>query len=129
MGFLLLCIGIASLLFLIKIEKKGVHSPGKIISYETSSRGYKTPVVEYKTIEKNSILNKPFLYASTNIDPDKSKIDKEVLVQYDSDKPERFILVEEKIFTSVIHVVVLVIGLLFTVLGVCNLLGVIKFGK
>lgn len=50
LGTLFVYIGFKALVFLNKISKKGVCWTGEIIDYESDSKGYKTPIVEFTTM-------------------------------------------------------------------------------
>lgn len=59
-GSLVFSYGIESLLFLNYITKSGIESIGKIKSYESDDEGYKTPIIEFTTLEEQRISAKPY---------------------------------------------------------------------
>src|SRR5688572_8193683 len=80
-----------------KIQRKGIECTGEIVSYQANAKGYKTPVISFTAIDGQIICATPFVYASSSFDILKSgnkNIGKKVLVLYDRDNPERFILKE-----------------------------------
>ena len=123
------CIGIYAVIFLKRIQEKGIACTGKILSYETGSEGYKTPVVEFTPLGGAPITGTPFVYASTDLSKIRSykkQIDQEVLISYDPDDPKKFILSQEKGFNYFFLVIVILFGSIFIVVGLCSLLGYIK---
>jgi len=121
-----------AILFLKKIKQKGISCTGKILSFESGSRGYRTPIVEFTPIGGELIAGKPFFYASTDLSKIRSyskMIDKEILILYDPDDPKKFILKREEGFNYVFLALVIVIGLLFLILSICSFIGYIKIGE
>lgn len=78
-----------------KIQNKGIECTGKIVSFQMASGGYKTPIIEFTTLDGQTITEAPFVYISTKVTGIRSQdkiIDDEVLVAYDPDNPKKFIL-------------------------------------
>jgi hypothetical protein len=129
LGSLIFYIGIKSILFLKRIQEKGITCTGKILSFQADRKGYKTPVVEFTPVEGGSIAEKPFIYASTDLNKIRSykkMIDKEVLILYDPGDPKKFILADEKHFNYFVFVLLILAGLAFITLSICSLSGYIK---
>jgi hypothetical protein len=128
-GILIFHYGIDSFLFLNYITKSGIESIGKIQSYESDDEGYKTPIIEFKTLEKQLITAKPYYYASSDLSKFrtyKSNIDKNIAVLYSAENPEKFVIKTEKEFNYGTLVFAMVVGFLFIVIAIANLLGFIN---
>ena len=132
LGSLFVYIGIVALLFLKKIGETGVKVRGRILAYQASNRGYKSPVIEFTPTGGETVTAKPFVYASTDLSKVRSyskTIDTEVTVLYDPKDPTKFVLAGEQSFNYIVLTIVTLAGLFFVILGICIFLGYIKFGK
>ncbi|MEO8236939.1 MAG: DUF3592 domain-containing protein [Flavobacterium sp.] len=128
-GALALYYGIDNLTFLNYINKNGIESLGKILSYESDEEGYKTPIIEFQTLEGNFIKEKPYCYVSSDLSKFrtyKNDINKNITVLYSSERPEKFIIKTEKDFNYGSLIFVIAIGLIFIILTCGNLLGYIN---
>lgn len=56
----------------------------------------------------------------------KGMIDKPVMIIYDSNDPEKFVLKEDVGTNYLALILLFIVGLVFIMLGVCNLVGYIK---
>ena len=131
LGLMAIFIGIETVFFLKKIQTNGIECAGKIVGFETDSDGDRTPLVEFTTIKGESIKEKPSVYSSINVIEVftlNKMINKTVSVLYDPDDPKRFVFAKENGGNSFSIFIVILIGLTFVVLSICNLLGYIKFG-
>jgi|GEM_PF-846897 len=129
LGFLACYIGITEILFLNAIRKKGVECTGRILSYQAGTEGYKTPIIEFKTLHDEVISEKPSLYASSGLSKIRSykkMINKEVAVLYDPENPKKFILVDEIDFSYFALIFCTLIGLVFLIVSVGSILGYIE---
>jgi hypothetical protein len=131
-GSLVFYMGIMAVGFLKKIQNKGVEGVGRILSYQVGNRGYKTPIIEFTPVNGETVTAKPFLYASTDLSKIRSysnTTDTEIVVRYDPDDPNKFVLDGERSFNYIVFTVFILAGLFFIVLSICNFLGYIKFGR
>ncbi len=129
LGAIFFCMGTQSIFFLKKIKKKGVSCTGKIISYESDSEGYKTPIVEFTPFEGTLIAEKPIIYGSTDLSKIRSykkMIETEVSILYDPDDPKKFILTNENGFNYFMVILFGLLGLGFIVLSLFVFSGYIK---
>ena len=129
MGALVLYHGIESLMFLNYINKNGIESLGKILSYESDEESYKTPIIEFQTLEGKFIKEKPYYYASSDLSKFrtyKNDINKNITVLYSSERPEKFVIKTEKNFNYGSLIFVIAIGLIFIILACVNLFGYIN---
>lgn len=119
-----------TLTFFDYINKNGIKTNGKILSYEKDEDGHKTPIVEFKTLEGKLIAKKPYYHASSDFSIVKTyqnKINKIVNVVYNPKKPEMFIIETEKKFNYGSVIFMIVIGLIFLVIAIGRILGIINF--
>lgn len=96
-GFILSYFGINSFILLEKLDTNGIKCKGKILSFESDNEGYKTPVVEFNTLEGELITGKPVLHTSTDIDKIRSyngEVNTEVIILYQHEDPQNFILMD-----------------------------------
>ncbi len=131
LGLLIVLIGIEISLSLKKIQVNGIKSVGKIVGYNTDSDGDKTPIVEFLTINGELINASPLVYTSVNLIEVftlNRMINKSVSILYDSEEPKRFIFMNENGNNYFTIFIIILVGLAFAILSVCNLLGYIKFG-
>jgi len=129
LGSLAFYIGIETVLFLRKIQKKGIECTGKIIEYQPDDEGYKTPVVEFSPLSGGHIKEKPSFYASSDLSKIRSyknMIDQTVSVLYDPDDPKKFILTAEKEFNYFSLVLLFIVSSVFIIVSISSLLGYIK---
>lgn len=131
LGTLVSYIGLTSVVFLKRIAKKGIEWTGNIIEYESDSDGHKTPVIEFTTMTGESVKEKPFIYASTDLSKIrnyKNLINQSVPILYDPVNPQKFVLKKEEGFNYIILVILILAGLFFVGLSICWLSGYIKMG-
>jgi hypothetical protein len=130
-GSLVFYIGIMAVGLLKKLQEKGIESVGRILSYQVGNKGYKTPIIEFTPLAGEPITAEPFLYASTDLSKIRSysSLSTEVLVRYDPDDPKKFVLAGEKSFNYVVFTVLILAGLFFIVLSICNFLGYVNFAR
>lgn len=129
LGTFFLIFGISSWAFLCEIKKSGIKSVGKILNYESDNDGHITPIVNYKTVNGKVINKKPYLYVTANIGSIttyKSKINEEVPIVYNPNKPEKFILQEEMTLNKFGLIFFIIIGLTLFVVGLLDLIGIIN---
>ncbi|MEP7169252.1 MAG: DUF3592 domain-containing protein [Bacteroidota bacterium] len=126
LGTLLLFLAISSLSFLSQINKNGIESFGKIVSYESDNEGYKTPVIEFLSTEGKKITGKPLLHTSSDLDKFQSyqkNINKTIKIRYDPESPEKFIIKDNSNGFGLL--LTLIGGLIFTGISIGSLLGFI----
>ena len=104
-----------------KIQNKGIECTGKIVSFQITNGGYKTPVIEFTTLEGQNVIATPYVYMSTKV----TAIDNEILVAYDPDNPKKFILRKETASNYFAIILCSLICLAFIILSICSLLGYI----
>jgi Protein of unknown function (DUF3592) len=113
-----------------KITRTGIECTGNLVGIETDMEGDKSPVVEFTTLNGENVRGQPF--SNEAIDQSKlrsynSSINEEVPILYDPDKPEKFVLGYNRNVNHVIPVIFMLMGLFFVVIGMCGLLGYVKF--
>ena len=131
LGILVSYLGFASVMFLKKITETGIEWTGKIIEYQSDSKGHKTPLIEFTTMTGDIIKEKPFIYASTDLSKIRTYsnfIDQSVPILYDPDDPKKFVLKNESGFNYVVLTIFILVGLFFVGLSISYLLGYIKMG-
>ena len=129
LGSLATLIGIKSWIFIVDIQKNGIKSIGKILSYESDEDGHKTPTIEFKTKSGNQIKKKPYYYASTDLSKIrtyKNKINESVSVLYDKENPEKFVIGTELNFNYFSLILIILVGVVFLTVGTLSLLRVIQ---
>jgi len=120
---------INSLTFFEHINKNGIKTNGKILSYEKDEDGHKTPIIEVKTLEGKLITKKPHYYASTDLSIVKNyqnNINKNVEILYSPKKPEMFIIKTEKKFNYGSVILIIIISLIFSGISIGKILGIIN---
>jgi hypothetical protein len=130
LGMILIFFSVNSLTFFDFINKNGIKTNGKILSYEKDEDGHKTPIVEFKTLDGKLIVKKPHYYASTDFSIVKSyqnNINKIVEIVYSPKKPEMFIIETEKKFNYGSVIFMIVIGLIFLCFTIGKIMGIINF--
>lgn len=123
LGLLLCYMSTEYILFLKKVHRKGIESIGRILFFESDSDGHKTPMIEFTTIEGETILDKPFLYVSTDLSTIRSyknRNGKEVSIIYDPEDPKKFIIVGETSYNYIGIAISILVGLFFIVLSICG---------
>lgn len=129
LGILLMFFAISSLTFFAHLNKNGIKTTGKIVSYEKDEDGHKTPIIKFKTLEGNLITKKPHYYASTDLSIIKTyqnNINKNVEIVYSPKKPEMFILEKEKNFNYGSVILMIFISLIFSGIAIAKILGVLN---
>jgi len=129
LGIILMFFAVNSLTFFEYINKKGIKTTGKILSYEKDEDGHKTPIIEFKTLEGKLITKKPHYYASTDLSIVKNyqnKITKNVEILYSPKKPEMFIIETEKNFNYGSVIFIIIISLIFSGIAIGKILGIIN---
>jgi hypothetical protein len=127
LGTALLFYAVYSISSLNQINKNGIENLGKIVSYESDNEGYKTPVIEFEISEGKNFTGKPFLHTSSDLDKFLSyqkNINKTVKIIYNPDCPEKFILKDNFNYFGLI--ILIIVGLIFSVLSIGSLLGYIN---
>ncbi len=123
--------GIAAIIFLKNIAKKGIKWTGNIIEHHSDSDGHKTPLIEFTTMTGELIREKPYVYASTDLSKIrtyKNSINHSVPILYDPERPEKFVLANEKQFNYVTFFIFILAGLFFVGLSISSFLGYINMG-
>jgi hypothetical protein len=124
LGVLLLFYAINSVLFLNKLSKNGIESFGKILSYESDRKGYKTPIIEFQIAEGKYFAGKPYVHSSSDLDKFQSyseNINKRVKVIYNPESPEKFILKDGSNGCGII--ILIIVGLVLSAISIGNLIG------
>lgn len=124
-GALLLYNGIDSLLFLNYINENGIETLGKILFFESDEEGYKTPVIEFQTLEEKHVKAKPYYYASSDLSKFrtyKGEIQKNITVLYSPERPEKFVLKSEKEFNYSTIIMMIIIGLFCIIFATVRIL-------
>lgn len=130
-GFLVSFFGILAIAFLIKIKKKGIDCIGNIIGYETDSDGDKTPMIEFITFSGEIINERPFIFATTNLNiilPHKNSINQAIPILYDPDDPKKFVLKNDEGLNYFVFILFTLSGIFFVGLSIRWLLGYIDIG-
>ena len=128
-GPLVLYYSINSWRFLSNVKHNGIECEGIILSYEPDDEGHKTPIIEFETFENKIIKEKPYYYASTDLSiflKYQNNLNKKVLIIYDKENPEKFVLKTETNFNYGSLIFAIIISLIFITIGFANLLGYIK---
>lgn len=123
-GVILLSFAIYGIWFVNNIKKNGIERTGKIVSYESNRKGYKTPVIEFQIGEGDFFTGKPSIHSSSDLDKFRTyteNINKTVKIIYSPKSPENFILKDSSNDFAII--LFIVIGLVLTCFSVGNLLG------
>ena len=76
LGGILLFLSVKSMVMIEKLKKKGREQLGKYVDFNSDYKGYKTPVIEYKTHTGEVIQQEPQYYVSTDLDRFRSYRDK-----------------------------------------------------
>jgi hypothetical protein len=129
LGILLMYYSVNSLIFFDYINKKGIKTNGKILSYEKDEDSHKTPIIEFKTLEGNLITKKPHYYASTDLSIVKTyqnNINKNIEILYSPKNPELFIMEKEKKFNYGSVIFMIFGGLIFSGIAIGQIFGIIK---
>lgn len=125
-GLLMLLYGIQYFLFFKNIQKNGIETKGRILSYQSDNEGYKTPIIEFKTLENLEVKKEPYYYWSTDLSKFKSyknNINESVSILYDPKSPEKFIILKESKSNYVSVIFLGIFALIFITIGVFHLLG------
>ena len=131
LGGLAFYFGVASIIFLKNIQKKGIECMGNILEYQSDNDGYKTPLIEFTTLRGELIKEQPFVYASTDLSKIrsyKSMINQPVSILYDPDNPKKFVLTNEKEFNYLVLTICILVGSIFIALSIGSFLGYIPIG-
>ncbi len=129
LGVFFSAIGIYFLFFLKRIKERGIKSRGKILFFESDSEGYKTPIIEYTTNRGKVIKEKPFYYTSSDLSIIRSyrnKINEPISISYDPMEPKKFILNKENNTNFFSLLLFTLIGLIFVLISILNILGIIN---
>ncbi|MCK8143334.1 DUF3592 domain-containing protein [Flavobacterium sp. I-SCBP12n] len=129
LGIIALFLAISSLSFFDYINKNGIKTKGKIISYEKDEDGHKTPIIEFKTLEGKLLTKKPYYYSSTDLSIIKTyqnNINKNVEIIYSPKKPEMFIIEKEKKFNYGSVILMIIVSLIFLGIAIGKILGIIN---
>lgn len=123
-GSLVLYYVIKSVSFLDEINKNGIEIVGKIVSYESDNEGYKTPVIEFETVDGKNLIGKPYIHASSDLDKFQSyseNINKNIRIIYSPESPEKFIIKNSS--PGCVLIFGAIVGLVFIILAAGSLLG------
>ena len=126
LGLFVLLYGIQYFLFFKNIQKNGIETNGKILSYQSDNEGYKTPIVEFKTLENIEVKKEPHYYWSTDLSKFrtyKNRINESVSVLYDPKFPEKFIIAKDNQSNYISLLFLGIFALIFIAIGVFHLLG------
>ncbi len=129
LGTVLLIYGISTIIFFKHLKKHGVERNGKISSYQRDEDNHKIPIIEFETIQGNSISKKPYYYVSTDLSIFKyykKNINKVVKVLYSPQNPERFIIKSEESFSYGGILLVIFISLVFSGLAIADISGMLN---
>lgn len=132
LGVIFLIYGVCIIIFFNHLKKHGIESNGRILSYQQDEDNHKIPIIEFETIQGNSVTKKPFYYASTHLSifiSYKKNINKVVKVLYSPKNPENFVIKSEENFSYGSIVLMIFIGLLFSGLAIADILGAINIWK
>lgn len=130
-SFIIIYISIDYYLGIKAIYKFGVETTGEILFYNRDGDGYKIPTIKYH-VNGKEIQKEPFFYASTDVSKIrsyKSHINTSIIIRYDSEKPEKFVISSEKDFNFGSIVFIFLIGIIFFSVSVGGLLGYIDLNK
>ncbi|KUF40891.1 hypothetical protein [Myroides marinus] len=115
-------------LFLRNISKYGKEDTGKIVSYQKGNKGYKVPLIEFE-INGTVIVKTPYFYASTDLSKlmtYSDDINKSIGIIYDPKDFEKFVIKSKSGFNNLVLLLFGMVGLLFIVIGLAQLLNVIN---
>ena len=129
LGIITMFLAISSLSFFNYINKNGIKTNGKIISYEKDEYGHKTPIIEFKTLEGELLTKKPYYYSSTDLSIIKTyqnKINRIVEIIYSPKKPEMFVIEKEKKFNYGSVILMIIVSLIFLGIAIGKMLGIIN---
>lgn len=121
--------GIESILFLNKIKKRGIKLTGNIVDYQSDNEGLKTPVIEFTALTGESIREKPYAHASSNIETllsSRKQTNQSVSILYDPENPKKFVLANREDFNYFIFFIFIVAGAFFAGLSIASFLGYIN---
>lgn len=128
-GGLFFTMGLGQVLFFRKIAKEGISSTGEIISYRSDGDGGDVPLIEFITMEGEVIKEEPYVYVTIDfgdISVDGDMVNQSVPVLYDPGNPGKFIIENERQFSSLVAIVCILIGLFFIGPGISSLSGYVK---
>ncbi|MES2800619.1 MAG: DUF3592 domain-containing protein [Bacteroidota bacterium] len=132
LGSLFLFLPIGAILFLKNLENYGLESRGIILEYKSDYEGYKTPIIEFYTTKNELIKDKPYVYGSTTLSGlrlYKKNINSTVIVCYDPNNPEKFVIKEDNTFNYFIFLIFAILGIGVTSLSILELIGVTNLFK
>jgi hypothetical protein len=130
LGIIILFSALTSLSFFDYMNKNGIKTNGKILSYEKDEDGHKTPIIEFKTLNGKFITKKPHYYTSTDLSIFKTypnNINKNIEIIYSPKKPDMFVIKTEKTFNYGSIIFMIIISLIFLGIAIGKILGIIKF--
>ena len=122
-------LAISSLSFFDYMNKNGIKTNGKIISYEKDEYGHTTPIIAFKTLEGKLLTKKPYYYSSTDLSIIKTyqnNINKIVEVIYSPKKPEMFVIETETKFNYGSVILMIIVSLIFLGIAIGKMLGIIN---
>lgn len=130
-GFIALYSSVETIVFLEKIKRVGVETPGTIISCERDNEGTITLIVEFTPAEGEVIKEEPFITSSSDVEHINSYTEiagTQVSVLYHPEDPKRFVVTGKKDWEYFTSIFAILIGVVFLTVGVSSLLGFIEFG-
>lgn len=114
-----------SLSLLDKLKKNGKERIGKIVSYESDDEGYKTPIIEYETLNGTIIKKKPSIYISSDLSKIlsyKNNINTKIKIIYNKENHDEYIIKDEKESNYIVSIIMMFIGLILFFIGIYNLI-------
>lgn len=129
-GSITFYLGLTSIKLLKKLRISGIERTGKITEIVENSDGHKMPFIEFTAMTGEAIKGKPFVFTTTNssiLKTNKYQPNQSVQIVYDADEPKKFVLSNEEASNDLVFKIFMIVGLLFIGLGICWLLGYIKF--
>jgi len=128
LGLIFIVIGVRGWKFIYRMNNNGIKRWGTVVSFETDNESGNIPIIEYDTLENESITAQPHFYAYasvTKIRNPKKHIGKRTIILYDPDNVKRFVLKADLGFYTFIAVIGTFVGLGFTIMATLSLLGLI----
>lgn len=129
LGIFFSYMGFAAVIFLNKIKKKGIEWSGTIIEYQSDSKGYNTPIIQFTTIKGVIVKEKPYVYATTDLSRIRTysdSINQSIPILYDPNDPIKFVIKNEEGFNYFAFILFILIGLFFVGLSFSWLFGYIN---
>ncbi|MBW8360300.1 MAG: DUF3592 domain-containing protein [Weeksellaceae bacterium] len=129
LGFIFSFIGVHYLSVVTNLKNFGLTINGKISKYSRDGKGYQTPVIKYTTFDGKIIENEPYIFSTSDLNKItnfKNQIDKTIVIRYNSQNPDEFLLQKQVIFTKVISYFFTIFGIVITTVGIVDIFGFIN---